>query len=220
MAKRSPVRDGPASPKVTRGLAEATARILKVGEQPLRAAFLARVLNALARLTPEVGDRILGDAAGAPSDYAVLLRALEAPDVVAALRRDDPLAAARLRGLEMRAQILEAEGGTLTAEVVSKLLGITRQAVDKRRRAGRLLALSLGRRGYVYPAWQFGPSGALPGFEEVLAEFQIRDSWTKAAFFLGENTYLDGETPLVELRRGNVAAVRRAASAFGEHGAA
>ena len=82
MARRSPVRDGPASPEVTRGLAEATARILKVGKQPLRAAFLARALNALARLTPEVGERVLGDAAGAPSDYAVLLRVLEAPDVV------------------------------------------------------------------------------------------------------------------------------------------
>ncbi len=185
----------------------------------MRAAFLARALNALARLTPELGERALGDAAGAPSDYAVLLRALEAPDALAVLRRDDPLAPARIRGLKARAQLLEAEGGTLTAEQVAALLNITRQAVDKRRRAGRLLALSTGRRGCAYPAWQFGPEGVLPGFEEVLAALTVRGPWTQAAFFLGGNLYLDGETPLAELRRRNVAAASRAASAYGEHGA-
>jgi hypothetical protein len=219
MSIHSPADREESSPKVARGLAEATARILRTGEQPVRAAFLARALNALARLTPALGDRELGDAAGAPSDYEVLLRALEAPDALAALRSDDPLAPARLRGLKMRGNLLEAEGGTLTSDEVARLLGMTRQAVDKRRRAGRLLAFSLGRRGYAYPAWQFVPDGILPGLEEALAALTVQGSWTQAAFFLGGTLYLDGETPLAELRRGNIAAVLRAASAYGEHGA-
>jgi hypothetical protein len=39
------------------------------------------------------------------------------------------------------------------------------------------------------------------------------------AFFLQENPYLDGAVPLVRLRQGDVAAVRRAAQGYGEHGA-
>jgi hypothetical protein len=219
MATAAPARDEEATPAITRNLEEALTRVRRAGDRPVRAAFLARALNALARLTPDLEEHVLGDAAGAPSDYAVLVRALGAPEAVAVLRRDDPLAPARVRGLHAKEQLLEAEGGTLTVDAVARLLGITRQAVDKRRRAGRLLALSMGRRGYAYPAWQFGPEGVLPGLEEVMAEFQVCGAWTKAGFFLGGNLYLDGESPLAELRRGNVAAVRRAASMYGEHGA-
>ena len=42
----------------------------------------------------------------------------------------------------------------------------------------------------------------------------------RAAFFLSGDPRLNGATPLEELRRGNIEAVRRAASAYGEHGAA
>jgi hypothetical protein len=68
-----------AAKKVPRSTVEAAARVLQVGEQPAQAAFIARALNALAHLTKEMDERSLGDAAGAPSDYAVLLRALEHP---------------------------------------------------------------------------------------------------------------------------------------------
>ncbi len=204
---------------VPRSLAHATARMLQAGDQPVRAAFLARVLNALAHLAPRLEERTLGDAAGAPSDYAALLYALEAPEALDLLRQDDPLAPARARGLRARAQLLEAEGGTFTAEEVAGLLGLTRQAVDKRRRAGRLLALRVGRRGYAYPAWQFGQDGVLPGFEAVLADLRDHDPWARVGFFLNGNHYLDGASPLTELRRGNVAAVQRAARNYGEQGA-
>ena len=66
---------------------EAAARVLQVGEQPAQAAFIARALNALAHLTTEMDERSLSDAAGATSDYAVLLRALEHPEALAVLRR-------------------------------------------------------------------------------------------------------------------------------------
>ena len=132
----------------------------------------------------------------------------------------DPLATASARGQLLRAQLLQAEGGTLTATEVARRLGLTRQAVEQQRRGGQLLALPSGRRGYAYPAWQFTPDGVLPGLVDTLADLQVRSPWMRAAFFLGRNVYLDGASPLAELQRGRVAAVRRAARAYGEHGAA
>jgi hypothetical protein len=195
-------------------------RVVQAGDGPARAAFLARALNALARLAPQLSAQSLGHAAGASTDLAVLVRALREPEALAALQADDPLAEARLRGLEARTFLVSAEGGTITAGQVAARLGLSRQAVDKRRRVGRLIALHLGRRGYAYPAWQFDSRGVLPGLEAVLAELRVRDPWMQAAFFLSGDPRLDGAAPLDQLRRGNVEAVRRAASGYGEHSAA
>lgn len=203
----------------SRSLDEATARVRQAAVPPLRAAFLARALNALARLTPQLTERSVGDAAGAASDYTALLTALESPEALATLGRDDPLAAARLRGVEARNAILAGEGGTLPVAAVAEHLGITRQAVDKRRRAGRLIGLDIGRRGYAYPAWQFATRGLLPGLDDALAVLPVREPWMRAAFFLGSNSALDGEAPLAVLRRGDTAAVQRAAATYGEQGA-
>jgi hypothetical protein len=104
---------------------------------------------------------------------------------------------------------------------VAKLLGISRQAVDKRRRAGKLIGVSLGKRGYAYPIWQFGGGhGTLHGLEDVLEAMSEFGPWTQYAFMIGGNYRLNGETPLACLRRGEVEPVVRAASAYGEHGAA
>ncbi len=208
------------APTAPRSLQGATARLLRAGKQPVRAAFLARGLNALTRLAENLEEKALGDAVGAPSDYAVLLSVLGEPEAVAELQRQDPLARARLRGLHTRAHLLEAEGGSLTAEEAAKRLHLTRQAVDKRRRAGRLLGLHVGRRGYAYPAWQFGEHGVLPGLEEVLADLRDHDPWMQVGFFLNGNVRLNGKAPLAELRHGHIEAVRHAARAYGEQGAA
>lgn len=213
--------DSEASPKfVTRSVIEAAARALLAGAGPLRMAFLARALNALAVLTHEMGEPDLGNATGASSDYQVLLYALETPDALASLQKSDPLAASHVRGLLARSRLLEAEGGTISVDEVATILGISRQAVEKRRRAGRLIGLATGRRGYRYPSWQFGPNGLLSGLVEALHAIDVNDEWMRASFFLNGNAYLGGESPLAELRRGHVADVIRAASAYGEQGAA
>jgi hypothetical protein len=132
----------------------------------------------------------------------------------------DRLAESRQRGVRARAHLLEAEGGTLPVREVAERLGIAQRAVEERRHAGRLLAFPVRRIRYVYPLWQFGPHGMLPGFEEVLIALGTPNPWARAAFFLAKNVYLDGESPLAELRRGHRADVMRAAQAYGEHGAA
>jgi hypothetical protein len=201
-------------------LDSAIGRVLQAGSEPLRAAFLARALNALVDVALGTDADVMGDAAGASSGYAVLTRALAAPGALAALLPNDPLAAARLRGLAMRQEILQRDGGVFSAEQVASVLGLTRQAVDKRRRAGKLIGLNTGRRGYAYPTWQFDQGGVLRGLEEVVASLNVHDPWMQAAFFLSGDPRLEGARPLDELRKGNVAAVMRAASGYGEHGAA
>jgi hypothetical protein len=175
--------------------------------------FFAHALNALVLIANASDTRSLLDV---DSDYGALLRALDQPELLAALEPRDPLAPARLRGLRLQQELLTAEGGTSSAQAVADALGITRQAIDKRRKRGALIGLSLGRRGYAYPVWQIG----LDGLEAVLAELRDLDPWTQTAFMLAPNRWLAGETPLEVLRRGNRDAVLQAARLYGEQIAA
>ena len=205
-------------PTTNRPLRVAAERVLDLGTTSGAVVFLTRGLRALTRLAEAIPPEALTEAATADSDYAVLVAALEKPAALAELQRLDPLAEARLRGLATRQQLLAAEGGVLSGEEVAQLLGISRQAVDKRRRTGRLLALPVGSHRMAYPAWQFTTDGILRGWEEVLGDLRQHDPWMQLAFMLSGNSGLEGTVPVVALRRGQVAAVRRAARLYGEHG--
>lgn len=182
---------------------EATARVLDVmTDDGERSAFLTWMLNTLA-------DHEIRDLEG-------LVEELDRPENLADLRRRDPLAAARLRGLRARQQLLEAEGGTVSGQKLAQAIGISRQAIDKRRLANTLIGIDLGERGYAYPVWQIG----LAGLDLVLAELGDLAPWAQALFFLSPNNWLEGETPLAALRRGERDAVLTAARHFGDQTAA
>jgi hypothetical protein len=189
------------------------------GGPALRGVFARRALRAVAELSRRMEEPALQEAVSAPSDFGVLLAALEAEPGLSLLTRDDPLAGAKLRGLAARQDLLSREGGTLGVQEVADLLQLSRQAVHKRHRAGRLLAIDCGRHGDVYPAWQFVPGGVLPGLEEVLQVLAGMDPWMQLAFFVNENLALDGETPLAALRGNDLAAALRAARLYGEQAA-
>jgi hypothetical protein len=184
-----------------------------------RAAFVTRSLTALVRVTQSASRQTLLDALAASSDIDVLLRVLDRAEV-----EDDDLnadvMAARARGTNARRWLLTAEGGAGTAEEFGRLLGLTRQAIDNRRKAGRLLALESGKRGFRYPVWQVEDGRILPGLEQVLRELRDFDPWMQAAFFLNPNAFLRDESPLSELRRGHLDRVLDAASVYGEQVAA
>ncbi len=226
---RAPGRTGTAAPEtgpMSRGVKEAIARVLEASssqdtsQAALRFAFLARALHALSGIVQDLDRETLSRATGAPSDRAVLLRALEHPSTVSVLEEEDPLAEARLRGLRIRDQILRSEGGTLSVGQVAEHLRISRQAVDKRRQAGKLIGLDIGRHGYAYPSWQFVERGILPGLGDVLNNMRVSDPWMQAGFFLSGDPRLQGTTPLERLRHGDVAAVVLAARGYGQHGGA
>jgi hypothetical protein len=67
-------------------------------------------------------------------------------------------------------------GGTLSADEVGQILGITRQAVDKRRRAG---------------------------IPEVVRGFSSASPWVKLDLLLTPDTVLVGRTPLEALKAGD-----------------
>jgi hypothetical protein len=150
------------------------------------------------------------------TDLEELIEVLGRPEVLADFRRRDPLAAARLRGLQAKKHLLEAEGGVVSGRDLAQAIGITRQAVDKRRLAGKLIGIDLGKRGYAYPVWQIG----LNGMDAALAELDEVDPWTQALFMLSANNWLNGETPLAALRRGELDEVLNAARLYGEQTAA
>ena len=194
-------------------------RIAAGAGTPLRAAFHARALNAFADLAERLPDERLCEILAESSNVGTLLAAMGQDDVIDLLRREDPLNAARLRAVQARQELLNAEGGVLSGEAVAARLGVTRQAVDKRRRAGTLLAVDTGRRGHLYPAWQLNETGALFGLSSVLKELADHPPWARMHFFLTGDRRLGGRTPLVALRAGAVDEVRRAARNYGEHGA-
>lgn len=182
--------------------------------------FSARVRSFFdTTVVSQLHDAALRDALKAPTEFGTILHALESPEVAASVRDQDPLAMARLRGIEAKRRILTGDGGMLSAERVGEILTISRQAVEKRRKAGRLIGVSLGRRGFGYPAWQFSERGTLPHLEVVLDVLKQPDAWTTLVFFASENVATDGRKPLDVLRSGDVEKVLAAARTYGEQGA-
>ncbi len=179
------------------------------------AVFVTRALHALTRLAEVSTKNSLSEAAAAACDSMVLLEALDKPEALAKMGNGDPLVEAHIRGVLAQRALLDAEGGICSAEQIGELLGqLTRQAVDKRRKNGKLIALNMGRHGYAYPVWQIHNGDVLPGLEQVIAELGECDSWTQVGFMLSPNSWLGGATPLAELRRGEVERVVATAGMF------
>jgi hypothetical protein len=177
-------------------------------------------VRAVSKAIENASVTAIADAATASSDLEVVVRALQEPETIAALKTDDPLGPARLRGLRERERLLSIEGGTSSAEDVANHLNVTRQAVNKRRKQGTLIGLDAGRHGYLYPRWQFIREGTLPGLEAVIEALEKHDPWMQHVFMVSQNGRLDDVTPLEALRSGRLDDVLKAARTFGEHGAA
>lgn len=122
------------------------------------------------------------------------------------------LADAIRRGRPRWLEIVRSEGGVVTAQQMATLLGISRQAVDKRRRLGTLLAFQDTGRAYLYPAWQVRDGSPLPGLERVLAILREgeHDPTSQFIFFLSPDVVPDDARPLDLLREGHQEAIIRA----------
>jgi hypothetical protein len=135
--------------------------------------------------------------------------------------RGDKLARAQLRGLEVRQQLAESAGGSLSSDEVARRLRISKTAVLKRLAAGRLLAWREERlQAARFPRWQFDDNGhVISGLEEVLEILNGiggLDPWAKFLFFLQSRIRPDGRRPLDQLREGQVKPVVQAAQAYSE----
>jgi hypothetical protein len=204
-------------PEATQRHFSAALRDLTTTKHP---GFYARILRAYQRLESDLPDNLIDEATAAPTDYLVAVEALSAAPEIAQLSADDPFVAARFRGLKRKQQMLEAAGGALTSGQVAEVLGISRQAVDKRRAANQLLALTQGRRGYSYPSFQFDDGKTIAGLEEVLGQLRELDPWMQLVFFTTPHERLGGQTPLEMLKEGLLDEVKAVARGYGEQGAA
>ncbi len=189
----------------------------------LREAFQRRATEAIAHATRVATPAALAEALSAPTDAGALVRLLSATVGQDAIATLDPFAEAIARGAEIKQQLIKEAGGLLTASQMGAALGgISRQAVDKRRRAGQLLAMRVGA-DWRYPAVQMDPNGTVAeGLAIVLRYMADSGPWAILDFLITPDEVLEGLTPLEALRRGGslAATVQRqlaaaAADAYG-----
>jgi hypothetical protein len=169
----------------------------------LRAAFHRRATEAIARATRVATPAALAEALSAPTDAGAVARLLSATVGQDATATLDPVAEAIARGTEIKQRLIKEAGGLLTASQMGAALGgISRQAVDKRRRAGQLLAMRVGA-DWRYPAIQVGRNGMVPdGLAMVLRCMTDAGPWSILDFLITPDDVLEGLTPLAALRRG------------------
>ena len=193
--------------------------ILKQFTKTKHPAFCARILRAVKGLETDLTGALIDEATAAATDQLVMLEAVSSAPWVSKLAAEDPIVASKLRGIELRQEMLKKSGGVLSSAEVAELLNVTRQAVDKRRAVNQLLALTQGRRGYSYPSFQFEDGKTLDGLEEVLRSLSALDAWMQLRFFTAPQERLGNKTPIEALRSGRVDDVVKAASGYGEQGA-
>ncbi|MGK6316876.1 helix-turn-helix domain-containing protein [Neorhizobium sp. DT-125] len=182
---------------------------IQAAPDSVQAAFLRRAMSALERIAANVPAKALTDALAAPTDAGSLAQLLSHSDMVgSAVIELDPLVPALARNVEHRQQLIERAGGALSAEEAGKVLGITRQAVDKRRRAGAILAVREGS-DWRYPACQFADGEVAAGVSDVVRGFEGSSPWVALDFLLAPDAALAGRSPLDALRGGDREDVRR-----------
>ena len=175
----------------------------------IQAAFLRRAMSALERIAGNASAKTLTDALAASTDVGSLAQLLSRSDLVGSAAIDlDPLAPMLARNVEHRQKLLQLAGGALSAGEAGRTLGITRQAVDKRRRARTLLAVREGS-DWRYPACQFHEGEILPGITDVVLGFATAGPWAALDFLLASDTVLEGRTPLQVLQGGDRDQARR-----------
>lgn len=107
----------------------------------------------------------------------------------------------------------------ISAHQLAEHLGVTPQDLGRKRERNQVFWLDVGD-GYVYPAFQIGKNGLLPGIREVLDAFTVDDPWMRVNFMLTGDQRLGSKRPIDLLRKGKIDDIVTAAAAYGEHGAA
>jgi hypothetical protein len=103
-----------------------------------------------------------------------------------------------------------ASAEMLSSDEAALRLRMSREALNKRRQAGKALGLEAAKRGVRYPRWQF-EDRVRPSIAELLLLLSHLDSWGHYLFFTRREPLLGGATPLAALRRGKAAEVIRVA---------
>ena len=117
------------------------------------------------------------------------------------------VARAREEGESFKREVLARED-MLSPEVAARKAGITRQALDLRRRQRRALGLTHAKRGYRYPSWQFEDAVAEP-IIEILPLLAERGAWASYLQLTEPEPFLAGRSVVESLRAGDRERVNR-----------
>jgi hypothetical protein len=170
--------------------------------EAVRDAFRRRAAQAIDHIARSASGEALTEALAAPTDFGAVARAMGDASAFPAALQLDPLADALARGAAEREQLVVKAAGLLSADAAGRAVGITRQAIDKRRRGRQLLAVKVGN-DWRYPAAQFGSAGeAVPGLAGILDALADLQPWAVLDFLLADDAALGGISPLEALRRG------------------
>lgn len=124
-----------------------------------------------------------------------------------------------MRGKELIARMSEESGGLLTTAAAADLVGISPGAL-RRRKNKSILAVPAGGNRIGWPAFQFESKEVLEGVARTLKKLGVQAPWMQVSFFLVRLDELDDRRPIDLIKAGEIEPVERAASHFGEHGAA
>jgi hypothetical protein len=165
-------------------------------------AFIRRTAHAIKRLAVQADEATLVEAMAAPTDFGTLARALiDFGSIGSAIAEIDPDSVDLAREIEHRGDVVRQAGGMLSAEDVAKLLHISRQAVDKRRRSRTLLALRQGG-DWLYPRAQFHEHEAIPGLVDVIRGLEVSGPWVTLEFLVTKDNALGDLSPRAALLKG------------------
>ncbi|SRR6266404_709500 len=136
-----------------------------------------------------------------------------------AAKGDNRLANAVARGITVRQKLMEAQGGSLSAEEAARELSISKTAILKRYQKGQIIAWREERQNAArFPVWQFKDHKVVDGLEEILRVLNAGsrlDDFGRMLFFLSTMGFLGGKRPLDCLRAGEVNKVLQAAAGYG-----
>jgi hypothetical protein len=185
--------------------------------------LLERMLDALTQLVNEAPLDVLQQASAAATgagSAASLLSHL--PEASVRLAAVDPEAAAVARGAERKRSLLESVA-TYSTQEVADLLGLTSEAIRKRRLTGKLLAV-LYATDWRFPSWQFarapGDAGTtLPGLERVLAALPTQNPWVRLELLIAPLDRDDSRSIVDLLEAGAIEEAVDVVAHYGEQGA-
>jgi hypothetical protein len=103
----------------------------------------------------------------------------------------------------------EVVGPFYRTNAVAKLLGgVSRQALEERRRRRTILALPTADGAWAYPTFQFAGAHVVPGLVEVIQTFDpdAVDAWTLASWLCARRRALGGRSIVAWLREGRAPA--------------
>jgi len=182
--------------------------------------FLKRSVKMLERISMAASLETLEAALSAPTDVGGVTSLLsDLAPLGLDLSAVDPFVEMMARGAAVKQDLIERASGALTSSQVASALGMTRQAVDKRRSRRALLAVPSGSGDYLYPACQFTSAGVIAGLEKVLQAFHVRSPWTQLSILLAPTPGLGGKTILEALHAGDIEGALAVAASFGEQAA-